>query len=237
MNLDLLSIRNCCITINEKLIQMLGLDTAAHLTVILDALHQAKKKNRINENGYFKLDRKYANERTGLTTTEQKHCEDRLIAVNLLKRDPEMANLLSVDNGAVVQMIQQDDAKFMDQIKLVLAKQKKNEVDEYRKEQMAKAIKTAVKATDFELRQAIFDWIDAMDGTLKKAAVPLVEDAIDNYTNDKQVKIKLFQIMAINTWRDPQWAIKRYEKDYKPKGLGEQRAATSLFDIDTSKGF
>ena len=237
MNLDLLSTRNCCLTINEKLIQMLGLDTAAHLTVILDALHQAKKKNRINEDGYFKLDRKYATERTGLTTAEQKHCEDRLILVNLLKRDAETLNLLSVDVGAVVQFIQQDDAKFIDKVKLTLAKQKKDENDEYRKEQMARAIKTAVKTTDFELRQAIFDWIDAMDGTLRKAAVPLVEDAINAYTKDKQVKIKLFQIMAINSLRDPQWAINRYERDYKPKGLGEQKVATSLFDVDMTNKF
>ena len=125
MNLDLLSARNCDLVIKEKLIQMIGLDTAAHLTVVLDALHQAVKKGKVNEQGYFKLDRKYANERTGLSTTEQKHCEDRLIAINVMKRDPETANLLAVDSGAVVQLIQQDDAKFTDQIKLTLAKHKK----------------------------------------------------------------------------------------------------------------
>ena len=76
-----------------------------------------------------------------------------------------------------------------------------------------------------------------MDGTLKKAQVGLVEDAIDAYSKDKQVKIKLFQILAINSWRDPQWAISRYERDYKPKGLGEQKTATSLADVNTRKVF
>jgi len=237
MNLDILSIRNCYLTINEKLIQMIGLDTAAYLTVVLDALHQAVKKGKVNEQGFFKLDRKYANERTGLSTTEQKHCDDRLIAINVMKRDPETLNLLSVDAGAVVQLIQQDDAKFTDQIKLALAKTKKAENDEYKKEQIIRAAKAQVKTTDFEIRQAIFDWIEAMDGTLRKTAIGLVEDAVDAYTKDKQVKIKLYQILAVNTWREVQWAINRYERDYKPKGLGEQRVATSTADINLSKKF
>ena len=239
MNLDLLSSRNCQLCINEKLIQMLGLDTAAYLTVVLDALHQAVKKNRIDDNGFFKLDRKYANERTGLSTTEQKHCDDRLIAVGLMQRDAETLNLLSVDVGAVVRFIQQDDAKFVDQIKLTLAKTKKAENDEYKKEQILRVAKAQVKTTDFEIRQAIFDWIEAMDGTLKKAQVGLVEDAVNSYTKDKKVKIKLFQILAINNWRDPQWAINRYEKDYAAKTgqLGEQKTATSLFDLNTGTKF
>lgn len=237
MNLDILSIRNCYLSINEKLIQMIGLDTAAYLTVVLDALHQAVKKGKVNDDGYFKLDRKYANDRTGLSTTEQKHCDDRLIALGLMKRDTETLNLLSVDVGAVVKFIQQDDAKFIDQVKLILAKNKKAETDEYKKEQILKVTKAQVKTTDFEIRQAIFDWIEAMDGTLRKTQVGLVEDAIDAYTKDKQVKIKLFQILAINTWRDPQWAIQRYERDYKPKGLGEQRTATSTADINLSRKF
>ena len=100
MNLDILSTRNCYLSINEKLIQMIGLDTAAYLTVVLDALHQAVKKGKVNDEGYFKLDRKYATERTGLSTTEQKHCDDRLITIGLMKRDSETLNLLSVDVGA-----------------------------------------------------------------------------------------------------------------------------------------
>lgn len=237
MNLDILSIRNCYLSINEKLIQMLGLDTAAYLTVVMDALHQAVKKDKVNEQGYFKLDRKYALERTGLTTTEQKHCDERLMAIEVLKRDEHKLDLLSLDIGAIVKLIQQDDAKLADQIKLRLAKTKKAEADEYKKEQITRAVKAVVKTTDFDVRQAIYAWIEAMDGTLKKTAVPLVEDAIDNYTRDKQVKIKLFQILTINTWRDPQWAIKRYENDYKPKGLGEQKTATSLGDVNLSKKF
>ena len=236
MNLDILSIRNCYLSINEKLIQMLGLDTAAYLTVVMDALHQAVKKDKVNDQGFFKLDRKYANERTGLSTNEQKHCDDRLIAVGLMKRDPETLNLLSLDIGAVVKLIQQDDAKVVDQIKLALAKTKKAENDEYKKEQIIRAVKAVVKTTDFDVRTAIFEWIEAMDGTLKKPAVTLVEDAINNYTKDKQVKIKLFQILAINTWRDPQWAINRYENTYK-KGLGEQKTATSMSDVNLSKKF
>ena len=231
MNLDILSTRNCYLSINEKLIQMLGLDTAAYLTVVLDALHQAVKKNKVNEQGFFKLDRKYATERTGLTTNEQKRCDERLIALNLMKRDEETLNLLSVDVGAVVQFIQQDDAKFIDQVKLTLAKTKKTEAEEYRREHIIRACKAIVKTTDFEIRGAIYDWIDAMGGTLSKTAIALVEDAVDNYTKDKQLKIKLFQIMAINSLRDPQWAIQRYERDYKPKGLGEQRTATSTADL------
>ena len=237
MNLDILSTRNCYLSINEKLIQMIGLDTAAYLTVVLDALHQAVKKGKVNDEGYFKLDRKYANERTGLSTTEQKHCDDRLIAIGLMRRDATTLNLLSVDVGAVVKFIQQDDAKFIDQVKLTLAKTKKAEADEYKKEQIIRIAKAQVKTTDFEIRQSIFDWIEAMDGTLKKAQVGLVEDAIDTYSKDKQVKIKLFQILAINSWRDPQWAISRYERDYKPKGLGEQKTATSLADVNTRKVF
>ena len=237
MNLDILSTRNCYLSINEKLIQMIGLDTAAYLTVVLDALHQAVKKGKVNDEGYFKLDRKYANERTGLSTTEQKHCDDRLIAIGLMRRDTDTLNLLSVDVGAVVKFIQQDDAKFIDQVKLALAKTKKAEADEYKKEQIIRIAKAQVKTTDFEIRQSIFDWIEAMDGTLKKAQVGLVEDAIDAYSKDKQVKIKLFQILAINSWRDPQWAISRYERDYKPKGLGEQKTATSLADVNTRKVF
>ncbi len=236
MNLDVLSVQHSYLNINVKLIQILGLDTAAYLTTVLDALHQAVKKNKVDDKGFFRIDRKYVNEKTGLATSEQKQCDERLMSISLLMRDADKAELISIDVGAIMKLIQEDDSKLTDKIKLNLAKLKKTEKEALKKEQYNRYLKSLVKTTDFEVRDAFFVWIDAMDGSLTKATVPVAESAIDAYTTVKAIKIKLLEIMASNGWRDTTWAIKRYEQEYARKA-DTQRVATSIADINTNNKF
>ena len=116
MNLDILSTTYGQTTFNIKLAHILGLKTALYWSVLVDALYQAKKKNKVSEDGFFVLDRKYVYAMTTLTTPDQKECEKILGTLGYLENGNKV-NSVRVDVAGVVKLITEDDEKRDEQIK------------------------------------------------------------------------------------------------------------------------
>ena len=242
MNLDLISTTYGQTTFNIKLAHILGLKTALYVSVITDALYQAKKKNKVSETGYFVIDRKYVYEMTTLTTPEQKECEKILNTLGYLVNGTKV-NSISVDVGGIVKLVTEDDEKKIESIKTEITKLTSVDKEAQKEEALSKALKSKIKETDFEIRDALFGWVDSLQGKANIKTVEIFENELNKYTRDKKVKLELLKKATLNGYRDLSWVINVYEKEHNIKPTPSKQTgqainvARSLSEVNTRNGF
>ena len=219
--------------LNKKLVKLAGFEVAAYWAELQSILKQVVKKGTADERGFFTLDRDFMERETTLTVAKQLKCDEKLISLGVLLKDPEDLNRISIAvNGMVAVITDEDTTK--------LKKTGKTSAD-------AKAAKVAgIKATmkkailedDLELRAAYERWIDGMidaaNCKFTKAVVQLFEQTVTGYTKDKSLRLKIIEIATINSYRDATWAI---NKIYNPNKftspatkLPEQKICTGVSD-------
>ena len=219
--------------LNKKLVKLAGFEVAAYWAELQSILKQVVKKGTADERGFFTLDRDFMERETTLTVAKQLKCDEKLISLGVLLKDPEDPNRISIAvNGMVAVITDEDTTK--------LKKTGKTSAD-------AKAAKVAgIKATmkkailedDLELRAAYERWIDGMidaaNCKFTKAVVQLFEQTVTGYTKDKSLRLKIIEIATINSYRDATWAI---NKIYNPNKftspatkLPEQKICTGVSD-------
>ena len=194
--------------LNKKLIKLAGFEVAAYWAELQSILKQVVKKQTMDERGFFPLDRDFMERETTLTITKQLKCDEKLISLGVLLKDPEDPNKLSIAvNGMVAVITDEDTTK--------LKKGGKTSAD-------AKAAKIAgIKATmkkailedDLELRAAYERWVDGMidaaNCKFTKAVVQVFEKTVTEYTKDRALRLKIIEIATTNSFRDATWAINR----------------------------
>lgn len=225
MNLDILSTTYGQTTFNIKLAHILGLKTALYWSVLVDALFQAKKKNKVNEEGYFTLDRKYVFETTTLTTPEQKECEKILGTLGYLENGTKV-NSVRVDVGGIVELIQTDDEKRIEQVKTLVSKIVDVDKDAQRVEAMSKNLKSRITETDLDIAEALYGWVDSLEGKANGKTVELFQEALNRYTKDKKVKLELIRRATVMGYRDLGWVINAYERDTGKQTLATKQVGT-----------
>lgn len=194
--------------INKKLAKLAGLEVAAYWAELQSILKQVVKKQTADERGFFTLDRDYVERETTLTVTKQLKCDEKLLSLGVLMKDPEDPNKISIAvNGMVAIITDEDTTK--------LKKKSANSVD-------AKAakiagikvnMKRAIFTQDAALREAYERWVDGMvdaqNCKFTKAVVQLFEKTVTQYTPDKSTQLKIIEIATINSYRDATWAINK----------------------------
>ena len=194
--------------LNKKLVKLAGFEVAAYWAELQSILKQVVKKQTADERGFFTLDREYVERETTLTITKQLKCDEKLLGLGVLLKDPEDPNKISIAvNGMVAIITDEDTTK--------LKKKSANSAD-------ARAAKVAgIKATmkkailedDLELRAAYERWIDGMidaqNCKFTKAVVQVFEKTITGYTTDKALRLKIIEIATTNSYKDATWAINR----------------------------
>lgn len=242
MNLDLISTTYGQTTFNIKLAHILGLKTALYWSVITDALYQAKKKNKVSETGYFVIDRKFVYEVSTLTTPEQKECEKILNALGYLVNGTKV-NSISIDVASVVKLITDDDPDEIENIQKEITKITSVDKEAQSQEAKSKNLKGHIKETDFEIRDALYGWVDSLEGKANIKTIEIFENTLNSYTRDKKVKLELIKKATINGYRDLTWIINNYERDrsIKPspsKQVGSpSNVATSTAEINLAQKF
>ena len=194
--------------LNKKLVKIAGFEIAAYWAELQSILKQVVKKQTADEKGFFTLDRDYVERETTLTITKQLKCEEKLITMGVVMKDPENPNRLAISVTNMVEIITDEDTTK-------LKKKSGNSAD-------AKAAKVAgIKATmkraiftpDAALREAYERWIDGMvdaqNCKFTKAVVQLFEKTVSQYTPDKSTQLKIIEIATINSYRDATWAINK----------------------------
>ena len=98
-----------------------------------------------------------------------------------------------------------------------LAKPKKSKT---KAEKIIENLKENIITTNPELRQAYFDWIDAVYskvGWMSKKAVEVGERLVDENSNHNlDIALKIVEIATVNGYKDMTWAVDLFKKNYQP---------------------
>ena len=242
MNLDILSTTYGQTTFNIKLAHIIGLKPALYWSVLVDALFQAKKKGKVSEDGFFVLDRKYVYNMTTLTTPEQKECEKILTSLGYLENGSKV-NSVRVDVGGIVKLITDDDEKQIEQIKNLVSKIVDVDKDAQRVEAMSKSLKARVTETDLDIAEALYGWVDSLEGKANGKTIEIFQAELNKYTRDKKVKLELIRRATVTGYRDLSWVINAYERDTGKQTLATKQVespsnvARNIAEVNLNKKF
>lgn len=195
--------------LNKRLIKIAGFDVAAYWAELQSILKQVVKKNTADEFGFFTLDREYVERETTLTVSKQLKCEEKLIAMGVIIKDPDSTNRIAISVNNMVEIITDEDTKKLRKS----TKAAKDEAKAAKLDGMKLNMKKALVETDRELRAAYELWIDGMidaqNCRFTRAVVQLFEQTVSSYTNDKSIRLKVIEIATVNSYRDATWAINK----------------------------
>ncbi len=198
--------------LNKKLVKLAGFEVAAYWAELQSILKQVVKKQTADEKGFFTLDRDYVERETTLTVTKQLKCEEKLISLGVVMKDPEDPNRLAISVSTMVEVITDEDTSKLKKTSAVKADAKAAKVAGIKA-----TMKKAILETDIDLRAAYERWVegmvDAENCRFTKAVVQLFEKTVTQYTTDKALRLKIIEIATTNSYRDATWAI---NKIYNP---------------------
>ena len=203
--------------LNKRLVKLAGFEVAAYWAELQSVLKQVVKKQTMDEQGFFLLDRNYIERETTLTVNKQLKCEEELIELGALLRDAENPNRIAIGVNAMVAVITGEDTTK-------LKKSRKSSADEKaaKIEGIKSTMKKALVETDPEVRTAYERWIDGMidaaNCRFTKAVVQVFEKTITEYTTNKAIRLKIIEIATTNSYKDATWAINKLDGRFKNPG-------------------
>lgn len=213
MLIDLLSMANYN-SYNVNLANIIGLHEAIYISELININEKAIKKNKISDEGYFTVDRKYITSRTTLDKKEQLEIDKTLNNLKII-HIADNVNVISIDLQVLTGIIMSADEKLTKDISSIVNKKQKRTKQQVICDELKKNIVT----TNNELIDAYSNWIDsviAKDGWMSKQAVISAQQLIDaNSNRNLDVALKIISIASINGYRDMQWAVNKYYQEFK----------------------
>lgn len=213
MLIDLLSMANYN-SYNVNLANIIGLHEAIYISELININEKAIKKNKISDEGYFTVDRKYITSRTTLDKKEQLEIDKTLNNLKII-HIADNVNVISIDLQVLTGIIMSADEKLTKDISSIVNKKQKRTKQQVICDELKKNIVT----TNSELIDAYSNWIDsviAKDGWMSKQAVISAQQLIDaNSNRNLDVALKIISIASINGYRDMQWAVNKYYQEFK----------------------
>lgn len=214
MLIDLISNDNY-INFNYKLANLIGLHPAIYLSELMNINDKAIRKKKINDNNQFIIDRKYLKQRTTLEIEEQFDIESYLCDINILNKDEENENSISLNINNLVALMSDGE-----NLKKYIKKISKPKTNRTKRDCVKDALKANLVCQNDELKKAYEDWIDGVfanpKGFLSKASIEIFQKTVDDFANHNlDVALQIISIATVNGYRDATWAINRYKQDYK----------------------
>ena len=194
--------------LNKRLAKLAGFEVAAYWAELQSVLTQVVKKQTMDELGFFTLDRDYIERETTLTVVKQLKCEEKLISLGAIIKDPEDPNRLCISVHGMVEVITNEDTTKLKKSSAIKKDDKAAKIAGIKA-----TMKKALLETDIELRAAYERWIDGMIDAAScrftKAVVQLFEKTVTEYTTEKMTRLKIIEIATVNSYRDATWAINK----------------------------
>ena len=227
--------------LNKKLVKIAGFEVAAYWAELQSILKQVVKKQTADEKGFFPLDRTYVERETTLTVTKQLKCEEKLVSLGVIMKDPDDPNRLAISVSNMVEVITDEDTTKLKKTGAV-----KQDAKAAKLAGMKNNFKKVISETDLELRAAYYRWVDTLveanaDGTaryncvLTKAAVEIFVKEMSAVA-DKAERLKAIEIATVNCYRTASWAIEKLNPRYGgytasvATKLPEQKICTGVSD-------
>ena len=194
--------------LNKRLVKIAGFEVAAYWAELQSILKQVVKKGTADEFGFFTLDRDFMERETTLTVAKQLKCDEALLNLGVLLKDPEDPNRISIAVNGMVAVITDEDTTKLKKTGKTSAEAKAAKVAGIKAN-----MKKAILEDNLELRAAYERWIDGMvdaqNCKFTKAVVQLFEKTVTGYTTDKSLRLKIIEIATVNSYKDATWAINR----------------------------
>ena len=228
MLLDLLS-TDMSVSYNVKLAHRIGLHTSIYVTELINIYRKATQKGKIVDEKYFRVDRDYVELRTTLTKEEQRELDQALKSISVVKISSKNRDTIGIDIEELSKLVLDDDAnKIEGTVKTQLKKKAPT-----KKDAIIAQLKSYVSASNEELRDAYYEWIEeayARNGWMSAASIREAQRAIDNYSGkDLDIALDILHIASTNGYKDIMWAIDRYEKNGMYKKITSQvNSATEM---------
>ncbi len=218
MILDLFSDLN----INFKAIDILGLNGAAYMSLLLSIYNKAFSKNKVDQDGYFKIDRKYVTNKLTLLQEEQLACDLNLTKLGIMAKKNDDPDSIKIDISLYLSLITSDDLKLMEDVKKQMKVKKPKGIRQSQRQALINSLKDSIVCSNYELLTALREWVDGIfskpNGFLSKTTIKVFQDTLNNYTQgDLDLALRLVQIATVQGYKDCTWAINVYEKDQKIK--------------------
>ena len=194
--------------LNKRLVKIAGFEVAAYWAELQSILKQVVKKQTMDERGFFTLDRDFMERETTLTIAKQLKCDEKLLSLGVLLKDPEDPNKIAIAVNGMVAVITDEDTTKLKKTGKTSADAKAAKVAGIKAN-----MKKAILDTDYNTRLAYERWIDGMvdaqNCKFTKAVVQLFEKTVTEYTQDRDLRIKIIEIATTNSYKDATWAINR----------------------------
>lgn len=217
MWLDLIS-GDSFIMANKKIALVYNLNVAVYTAEVLNILKTAIRKNKLSEDGFVTLDRKYLTNQTTLSIDDQYECDRLLAKTEVIKIAEENKDQIYFDVKKFVAILSSNDSDELERLAKEVKKGTRKANTEAKRQSVIENIKRGIIETDIELLTGYRDWIDSVYASgkfLTKKSVEIFQDTINKYTNDREVKKQLLSIGVTTGYTEAAWVINRYESNLK----------------------
>lgn len=228
MLIDLISLSNYGYY-NIQVANILGLETAVYLGILLDINSKAIRKNKVEDN-FFTIDRDYITQRTTLSISKQKEIEKILSDVGVLCISKKDEDSFNISISALYTIVGNDDnTDLIKDVKKIISKKANART---KTDAIKDTLKENVVTSNKELREAYYDWIDsvyAKQGWMSKKSVVSAQTLVDDFSkHNLDVALKIVEIASINGYRDMEWALNTYKQNYNVRYKAEQKATVTM---------
>lgn len=229
MVIDLVAV-DSYMMINRRAAQVLGLPVAVYLSEVLNIGKTVVRKQKYDENGFFKLDRNFIERQTTIEKVDQLAYDSLLQKNGILEISPEDKNKVMLHADTFMMLITTEDETVLKNLEKV-AKTTKTAKKESKKEAILQMLKDSVQGVEPEVKVEIDNWIDVVyeKGVCKRVQVVNFVESLKEYSESPTVQKDLLKILIINGWKDVQFAINRYEDRHKhtvPQQQESRKVAT-----------
>lgn len=245
MLLDLLDTSNSII-VNLDMIKCLGLTTAVYCSELISIYNKANRKHKLVNNAYFKVDRKYVENITGINIEDQLSIDNKLIKLDILKlSSDETTDILTLDIDLLTRLVTSEDETTINNIKKAASKKSRSEQTKAKKQVIINNLKATITIANEELKTALDGWVDALyakpNGFLTKAMVQTFQHDLNSFTKgDLDVALDVIKIATSQGYSNCQWAIDSYNRgkhqyfQNAPRVVEQKKADISTINTNIS---
>lgn len=241
MLIDLLNPENQ-LSYNIKIAQVIGLHAAVYLSELMEINGKAIRKEKVDEDGYFMIDRTYVTSRTTLSSEEQTELDHKLSDIDVIKiKDEKTPDIIKLDLIHLADIIASDDMKLLQAVtkatKIKTLNSPRAKMTQRQKQ--AEEFKSKLTYPNPEIEAALKDWVDGVyanpKGFLSYRSIKSFKETVDSYAQGNlDLALKIIEIATINGYRDATWAINLFEKDYKKMFWKQYEIQTPIFTSNTT---
>lgn len=215
---------------NRTLARQLGLQTAVYVSEILAISSQVYKKGKFSADGFWKLDRKYLEDRTTLSPEQQESAETILGTLEIL--DKQGKNQLRFRLDKLFNILSGDITISEEQLSAISVKKPTLT----KKEVILFSLKKCINEPDPDLHSAYENWLDVVyeKGVCKKVQIESFINDINNYTTDKAVKLDILKVATQGGYKVAEWCFTKTKTGKTCATLPTQKISTGEIDKDQS---